>query len=75
MKIKLSEVDSHLELIPQSQPASGSESKSNSLNNCHLSSSFNESVDNSVEQIFCIEMVVLGSYHQGNHKYCETAGM
>ena len=75
MKIKLSEVDSNLELIPQSQPASGSESKSNSLIKCHLSSSFNESVHKSVEQIFCMEMVVLGSYHQGNHQYGETAGM
>lgn len=75
MAIKLSEQDYFLEAIPQSQPVSASVSevsKLNSLCNCYLSSSINESVDSSVELFFQIKKVVLGSYHQGNHKYEKT---
>ena len=75
MAIKLSEQNYFLEAIPQSQPVSVSiseVSKLNSLCNCYLSSSINESVDSSVEPFFQIKKVVLGSYHQGNHKYEKT---
>ena len=78
LKIILSEVDFHLESIPESQSVSASESeggKSNRLHNFYFSCSLNESVGNSVEPFFHIKKDVLGSYHQCNHKYGETTGI